>query len=76
MQELETIHIPDGHYISKAKAAEFLGIRPATLQNHIKNGNLNAILFLNLGYLIEKEILFEFALNRRGLGRPTIYDKE
>lgn len=76
MTELETIFIPGGHYVSKAVAAEFLGIRPATLQNHIKAGRLGALLFPNHGYLIERDILFEFALNRRGLGRPAIYSKE
>lgn len=75
-KELMTTCIPDGHYVSKTKAAAFLGIEPVTLQSHIKAGYIKVILFPDLGYLIEKDDLFDFALNRRGLGRPTIHSKE
>lgn len=74
--DLETVAIPGGNYVSKTVAAKFLEIDRVTLQNHIRNSSIDVIHFPDLGYLIERDTLLEFALNRRKQGRPTIYSKE
>lgn len=74
--ELESIYVPGGHYISKTKAAEFLGIGATSLQHHIKAGNLQTVRCPSGCHMINEWDLLEFAENRRGPGKPTIYSKE
>lgn len=76
MNELESIYIPNGHYVSKADAAEFLGIETTSLQHHIKSGNMTTVRCPSGCHMINKWNLLEFAKNRRRPGKPTIYSKE
>ena len=76
MNELKSTYIPANDYVSKTDAAKWLGIKPTSLQHHIKTGNLKTFRCPSGCHMIEYDDLLEFAKNRRGKGKPTIYPKE
>lgn len=73
-QPLEGTYIPGGVYVSQAKACEYLEL--TSLQYHIKAENIRTVNFPVLGHMILVEDVLEFEENRRGQGRPTIYEKK
>ncbi len=71
-ENIKTVRVPDGNYVSKVDAAEWLGIEVTSLQHHVKVGNIRTVRCPTGCHMILEKDLLEFAEVTRGPGKPKI----
>lgn len=62
----QPIYIPEGHYYTKAQAAEHFAVLVGTVQQWIDKDWLPVIAVPGLGYLIDERTVLEFTPPGRG----------
>lgn len=70
---MKSTYIPEGYYLSKAQAANYLDMDKTTLQYHVSKGHIETINFPSLGHLIKEQDVLDFKISPQG--RPSIYEK-